>query len=184
MRTASTTISTGVGGIRGGVRVCGKGRGVCPGVCVCPRRGLCIQEGMCVSRGVSGRCVWGVYTHPLAQLHAGIHNSPPPPNCILGYTPPSSNCMLGYTSCPIACWDTPPPCWQTGTYENITFPQQLLRSVVMRMISVKFSLFTAVSLCLLPCLLFYGHFVEPFLSLTDWKLVTSSFHINFILLMW
>ena len=47
-------------------------------------------------------CPGGVYlcpitywdTHPLAQLHAGIHT--PLPNFMLGYTP-LLNCMLGYT---------------------------------------------------------------------------------------
>ena len=32
------------------------------------------------------------------------------------------------TPCPIACWDTP-PCGQTDTCKNITFPQLLLRGV-------------------------------------------------------
>ena len=57
-------------------------------------------------------------THPSAPLHAGIHT--PLPHYMLGYTP----------LCPITCWDTPPSCGQTDTCKNITFPQLLLRAVI------------------------------------------------------
>ena len=62
------------------------------------------------------RCLpWWVSATLPSPVHAGIH---PPAHCMLGYTSP--------TQCS-ASWDTPP--W-THACENITFPQLLLRTVM------------------------------------------------------
>ena len=91
-------------------RGCVSGRSACvqglsrvnfPG-CVCV---------LCVWGYVSSRCVHvskGVYTP--SQLHVGIQTHP-------------TNCMLGSTS-------PPGHCGRTDTCRNITFPQLLLRAIV------------------------------------------------------
>ena len=100
------------------VCVCVSGVGVCPGVyvsrwrCVCPE-GVCVSRGgVCVQRGcvcpegvcVSGVSVQGVYTSSDPEAHPRTQRQIPRP------------------------WTE----GMTHACENITFPQLLLRAVIMK----------------------------------------------------